>query len=78
MELKLHDSHLISFFKAISWRTLGTITTFLISYELTGNYKIALATGTLDAILKIGLYYFHERCWIYLGNKSAPKMLIKS
>ena len=52
-----------SILKAISWRTLGTIDTMLISYIVTGNPTAAISIGAFELITKTALYYFHERSW---------------
>ena len=52
-----------SIVKAITWRTLGTIDTVVISYVLTGEIKIALSIGGIDIFTKMILYFFHERIW---------------
>ena len=49
--------------KAISWRTLGTLDTMLISYFVTGSPLAAVSTGAFELITKTLLYYFHERAW---------------
>ena len=49
--------------KAISWRTLGTLDTMLISYFVTGSPLAAVSIGAFELITKTLLYYFHERAW---------------
>ncbi|MGM0529579.1 MAG: adenylyl-sulfate kinase [Bacteroidota bacterium] len=63
--------------KAISWRLLATITTAVVVYILTGRIEIALAVGGIEIILKLALYYFHERSWnlVPFGKKEIkPKV----
>ena len=57
------DSHSKSIAKAFSWRIIATVTTGLISYFLTGSVEVAGAIMTFDFILKLMLYYLHERIW---------------
>ncbi len=52
-----------SILKAISWRTLGTVDTMLISYIVTGNATAAVSIGAFELITKTALYYFHDRSW---------------
>ena len=52
-----------SIVKAISWRTLGTIDTMVISFIITGNPLAAVSIGAFELITKTALYYFHERAW---------------
>ena len=52
-----------SVIKAISWRVLATITTMGIVFAITGKLTFMLAVGGLDVLLKMLLYFFHERGW---------------
>lgn len=60
--------------KTISWRTLGTLDTIIISYFITGNLVMAASIGSIEVVTKMILYYFHERAWnkINLGRTKAP------
>ena len=49
--------------KTISWRIIGTIDTFLLSWLITGSWKIGLSIGGVEVITKMILYFFHERIW---------------
>ena len=57
------DSHLRSVVKAISWRALGTIDTFILSWLITGEVKLAAAIGGAEVFTKMFLYWLHERAW---------------
>jgi uncharacterized membrane protein len=57
------ETHTRSVLKAISWRTLGTLDTFAISWFLTGKVQIAGSIAALEIITKIAWYYVHERVW---------------
>ena len=61
--LRGHEGHSRSLVKAVSWRALGSIDTFLLSWLFTGSPKAAGAIASTEVITKIGLYYFHERVW---------------
>ena len=63
------ESHLRSIAKAISWRTLGTIDTFVLSWIITGNVNLAAAIGGVELITKTALYYGHERIWTRIKIK---------
>lgn len=52
-----------SILKSVSWRTIGTIDTFLISFFVTGKLDFALTIGGIEVFTKMTLYYFHERTW---------------
>jgi len=58
-----HEAHRRSMVKALSWRALGSIDTFLLSWLFTGSPEAAGAIATAEVITKMGLYYFHERAW---------------
>ncbi len=55
--------------KTITWRILASLTTFIIAWILTGDILIGASIGSLEAIAKIFLYYFHERIWTNLSYK---------
>jgi uncharacterized membrane protein len=59
----LKDSNWRSLLKAISWRGVGTLDTFLVSYFWTHSTGKALFIGGTDMLTKIVLYYLHERAW---------------
>ena len=57
------ETHTRSVVKAISWRTLGTLDTFAISWLFTGRVEIAGSIAGLEIFTKIAWYYLHERVW---------------
>ena len=61
--IKKGDSHKRSLIKAISWRTLGTLDTFILSWLITGRVDFAAAIGGAELITKTAMYYLHERAW---------------
>jgi len=52
-----------SIVKSVSWRTIGTIDTIVISLFITGKLDLALAIGGVEVFTKMALYYLHERTW---------------
>ena len=58
-----HERHGRSFMKAVSWRTVGTIDTFLISFFVTGKVSLAGSIAAVEVVTKIMIYYLHERVW---------------
>ena len=52
-----------TFSKTITWRVTASLTTFSIAWILTGDLLIGLSIGSIEAIAKIFLYYYHERIW---------------
>ncbi|WP_415398314.1 DUF2061 domain-containing protein [Sulfurimonas sp. CS5] len=67
-----------SIVKTISWRTVGTIDTIVISYFITDNLAMAASIGSIEVVTKMILYYFHERGWnkIQLGKIQSPEYQI--
>jgi uncharacterized membrane protein len=57
------ETHARSVLKAVSWRTLGTLDTFAISWFFTGRVEIAGSIAGLEIATKIAWYYLHERVW---------------
>ncbi len=60
---QLKSSPIRSLVKSISWRTLGTIDTIILSYFFTGNIYHAFSIGGIELFTKIALYFIHERVW---------------
>jgi len=50
-------------FKTISWRIIAILTTITISYIITGSIHIGLGIGAIEFVVKMILYYTHERFW---------------
>ena len=61
------ETHHRSIAKAISWRIIATITTVTIVFALTRKLELAATAGVADVILKLILYYLHERIWGKIG-----------
>ena len=49
--------------KTLTWRVTASLTTFVIAWMLTGDLLIGISIGSIEAIAKIFLYYFHKRIW---------------
>ena len=60
---KAQERHSRSFAKAVSWRILGSLDTFLLSWFFTGSPKAAGAIALAEVLTKMVLYYAHERAW---------------
>lgn len=77
------ESHIRSLLKGISWRVVATTDTILVVLLITcitGNCSIenALKIGAIEFIIKLAIYYFHERIWqqIPATNRSSVKRTI--
>lgn len=55
-----------SFLKSISYRLFGTSLTILITFAISRKLEMSVAVGTLDLVLKILFYFFHERIWQHI------------
>ena len=53
------ETHTRSVLKAVSWRILGTLDTFVISWWLTGQVTMAGSIAALEFLTKIACYYSH-------------------
>jgi uncharacterized membrane protein len=58
-----HEKHSRSLIKAMSWRAVGSIDTFVLSWLFSGNAGIAGAIASTEVLTKTVLYYLHERAW---------------
>ena len=52
-----------SFYKALTWRCLASLDTFLVSFIITGRFDWATSIAIFEIITKSIIYYFHERIW---------------
>lgn len=57
--------------KTITWRVIASLTTFVVALIFFSEDPLATqkATGVAltESVIKMGLYYFHERFW-YKSN----------
>ena len=61
-----HATKTRSLAKTISWRALGSLDTFVLTYLITGEAKIGAFVASAEVMTKIVLYYFHERAWAHI------------
>jgi uncharacterized membrane protein len=73
-----HTRPVRSFVKAVSWRLMGSIDTFIITYLVTGQAKWGAAIAGIEAVTKIVLYYVHERVWGHVRWGLAKDVVIAS
>jgi adenylylsulfate kinase len=60
--------------KAISWRIFATLTTMLLVFAFTGNLVVSESVGLTELVLKIAIYYVHERVWNLLPFGKVRKV----
>ena len=52
---------------------MATLVTILLVYLATGELAISLGIGAVDVVVKIAMYYGHERVWARIGwGKATP------
>ena len=61
-----HANRTRSLVKTVSWRTIGTIDTIIITRLVTGSWQAGAAVGSIELFTKMILYYFHERGWSWI------------
>jgi len=64
--VKTEETHIRSVIKSLSWRTLASISTLVLSYVLTGNLVFAGIISITDTVIKLIEYFLHERVWSYI------------
>ena len=58
--------------KTITWRIIGTLDTTVLSWFITGSWKMGVTIGGIEVVTKMVLYYVHERDW-YKFSKFGVK-----
>ena len=52
-----------SFTKSLSYRIFGTLTSWAVVYVITGKGSLATLVAFLETVVKVAVYYWHERIW---------------
>jgi hypothetical protein len=52
-----------SLVKAVSWRIVGTVDTFVLTFIVTGKLVWAASVSALELCTKVLLFWLHERIW---------------
>ena len=70
------SSHIRSILKGISWRVVATTDTILVVLFVTcllGECSVenAIKIGASEFLIKLAIFYFHERIWLRILNKEA-------
>ena len=58
-----NEKHMRSVMKGVSWRVLATLTTMVLVFIFTGDLMIMVEVGVFEVVLKLIIYYVHERAW---------------
>jgi adenylylsulfate kinase len=57
------ESKIRSIVKTVSWRFWASLTTVALVFLFVGQTAIALSVGGIEVLLKLALYFVHERMW---------------
>ena len=57
------DTRKRSWAKAVSWRILGILLLGAIAYAFTGSWSESLWVTVVFTVVRLFLYYVHERAW---------------
>ena len=57
------ESRARSLVKALSWRITAFTVTTIVTLVITRSWEFAAVVGVIDTLIKIVLYYGHERLW---------------
>ena len=62
-----------SFVKSLSYRIFGTLSSWAVVYIITGKGSLATLVAFWETVVKVVIYYFHERGWnnIQWGRKNG-------
>jgi uncharacterized membrane protein len=55
-----------SFVKALSYRIWGTLSSVAVAYVITKNASLSITIAFWETVVKIFIYYAHERGWNYI------------
>jgi uncharacterized membrane protein len=53
--------------KAISYRVVSSLVTRSIFFGATQRVRLAVALALIESIVKIGIFYIHERTWMKIA-----------
>ena len=74
---EIKESRLRSLLKGLTWRIIATGTIIVIAYITTGDVELALKIGGLEFVIKLLMYYLHERAWQAVPRGSIRKIFRK-
>ncbi len=62
-KVKIKSIEKIHIYKTFSWRIVGTLSTLIIAWVVTGNPLTGFKISIFEFFTKMILYYFHEKIW---------------
>jgi len=63
--------------KTLIWRFISTAVTFIIAYLITGSFAAGGMIAFSESLVKMFIYYFHERFWDKYTKKKLKKIKAK-
>ena len=72
------ETKMRSIIKAISWRVIAELVTISLVYIFFHRFDLALALGGLEIVIKMIVYFIHERIWdrVKFGRKEIPAFVV--
>ncbi len=52
-----------SILKTITWRIIAILITTFVVFMFTKKAVLSISIGSLDTVIKLFIYYLHERMW---------------
>lgn len=62
--------------KSVCYRIISSTITILISFFITGNFKVGLSIGLIDLVFKITNYYYFDLIWEKIFHKKISPSVI--
>ena len=72
-KIRVRESRKRHLLKMISWRVIGTLDTFILSWWITGKPMTGLMISGFEVFSKMFLYYVHERVWYRIDYGVAKR-----
>jgi uncharacterized membrane protein len=63
--------------KTITWRSLSTLTTFLVAYVVTGSVKYGGYIALIEVAIKSIEYWYHEHIWDKYTRKKIKQIKLR-
>jgi uncharacterized membrane protein len=64
--IKMTVTRARSFVKALSYRIWGTLSSVAVAYVITKNAVLSITIAFWETVVKVFIYYAHERGWNYI------------
>ena len=61
--MAIYNGVLRDMLKTLSYRIIGSATSFILTYLATNDYKVGIGVGLGDFLIKPMIYFAHERIW---------------